>query len=229
MPGDPLEVLDELVPVYDRDVLDVGCGEGGLTRRLASGQARVTGLDPLASALASARARGEEPAVCSPRYVQGSAEALPFAEASFDVVIFANSLHHVPTDAMDTALTEAARVLRPEGRLFVQEPLAEGPFFELMRPIEDETAVRAAAQNALNRARGTRFVQLARRDALMAVRLADFDAFRGHMVGVEPARAAALERQDAALRATFERLGRRVEGGYEFDAPLCVEGLRRSR
>jgi SAM-dependent methyltransferase len=223
MPGDPLEVLDEFVQVHDRDVLDVGCGEGGLARRLAREGARVTGIDPLASALENAR--GEEPAVAWPQYVQGTAEALPFAEASFDVVIFWHSLHHVPTDAMDTALAEAARVLRPEGRLYVQEPLAEGPFFELMRPVEDETGVRAAAQNALDRARGARFVELARRDALMAVRLADFDAFRGHMVGVEPERAAALEQQGPALRAAFERLGRRVEGGYEFDAPLRVEVL----
>jgi ubiquinone/menaquinone biosynthesis C-methylase UbiE len=233
MPGEEPQLLEELVQVHDRDVLDVGCGEGGLARRLARKGARVTGIDPLPSALENARAKelspGSESSPGSLRYVQGAAEALPFAAASFDLVIFLNSLHHVPAEAMDEALSEAARVLRPEGTLYVQEPLAEGPFFELLLMVEDETEVRAAAQHALDRASAARFAQLARRDALIALLLADFEALRAHMVSVEPARAAAFERHDRALRAAFERLGRRVQGGYEFDTPLRIEVLQPSR
>src|SRR5579859_7990757 len=132
MPGGPTELLDELLDVRGRDVLDVGCGEGWLVRRIASAGARVVGLDPLAVALERARRDGT-PAARSARYVDGSAQALPFPAASFDVVAFFNSLHHVPTESMDGALAEGARVLRPGGALYVQEPLAQGPFFELMR------------------------------------------------------------------------------------------------
>lgn len=47
---------------------------------------------------------------------------------------------------MDRSLAEAARVIRPGGLLIVMEPLAEGGFFDALRIVEDETAVRVAAQ-----------------------------------------------------------------------------------
>lgn len=214
------EMPDELLDVRGRDVLDVGCGEGWLVRRLASAGARTVGLDPLAIALERARRQGSSgpPA----RYVEGAAQALAFPSGSFDLVVFFNSLHHVPTESMDAALTEAGRVLRPSGVLYVQEPLAEGSFFELMQAVEDETRVRAAAHEALSRAAQERLVELACREAGATTSLADFDAFRALMISVEPARAAAFDEQDVALRAAFERLGRPVEGGYEFDQPFRV-------
>jgi ubiquinone/menaquinone biosynthesis C-methylase UbiE len=223
MPGEPTDMLDELVEVRGRDVLDVGCGEGGLVRALASRGARAVGVDPLATALE--RARGQGPSDPSVRYVEGSAEALPFEPASFDVVVFFNSLHHVPVPAMDAALDEAARVLRGEGVVYVQEPLANGPLFELMLSVDDETEVRAAAQDALARALADRFTELARREGVIVTRLADFDAFRALMISVDPARADAFDQQEPALRERFERLGRRAGDGYEFDQPFRVNLL----
>jgi SAM-dependent methyltransferase len=220
------ELLDELLDVRGRDVLDVGCGEGWLVRRFASAGAHAVGLDPLAGALE--RARREAPAA---RFVEGAAEALPFPAASFDIVVFCNSLHHVPEDRLDAALTEAERVLRADGVLYVQEPLAEGEFFELMRPVDDETRVREAAQAALGRAAAGPLVELARREGVSPMRLADFEALRRLMVSVEPSRAVAIDAQAPALRAAFEHLGRPAEGGREFEQPVRVHLLapRRQR
>jgi ubiquinone/menaquinone biosynthesis C-methylase UbiE len=219
--GDPIELLEELLDVRDRDVLDVGCGEGLLVRRLASAGARVVGLDP--SAVALERAHRAEPAGTSTRFVEGTAEALPFLDASLDAVVFFNSLHHVPLESMDAALAEAARVLRPNGVLYVQEPLAEGSFFELMVLVDDETRVRSAAQEALRRALVRDFVELDRRDVLFSVRHDDFEAFRNQMLTVEPARAAAFEEHQAALHTSFARLGQEVEGGgHEFEQPFRI-------
>jgi ubiquinone/menaquinone biosynthesis C-methylase UbiE len=221
MPDKPTQPLDELLDVHGRDVLDVGCGEGWLSRRLASAGARVVGLDPLASALE--RARGHESSDPWPRYVEGAAEALDFPDSSFDVVIFFNSLHHVPAGSMDAALAEAARVLRTAGVLYVQEPLAQGPAFELLRPVNDETPVREAAQQALGRALQERFVELVGRDAVLTVRHPDFDALRAHTISVDPARAAAFDEHETALRTAFERLGRPLEGGgMEFDQEFRI-------
>jgi len=220
MPGDPIELLEELLDVRDRDVLDVGCGEGLLVRRLASAAARVVGLDP--SAVALERARRAEPSGTSTRFVEGTAEALPFPDMSFDTVVFFNSLHHVPLESMDAALAEAARVLRPGGVLYVQEPLAEGSFFELMVLVEDETRVRGAAQEALRRALEGDFVELDRRDVLLSVRHDDFEAFRDRMLAVEPARATAFDEHQAALHASFARLGREAERGHEFEQPFRI-------
>jgi SAM-dependent methyltransferase len=97
-------------------VLDVGCGTGAVTRTLATwpGVAEVVGLDPSPVFLARARELGP-PANVS--FVEGDCRSIAFADRSFDVVVFHTTLCHVPEP--DVALQEAARVLRPEGRLAV--------------------------------------------------------------------------------------------------------------
>ena len=104
-------------------------------------------------------------------------------------------------------------MLRGGGRLFVQEPLARGEFFELASPVDDETDIRAAAQAALDRAVAAgRLVERVRARGDVTMRLADFDAMRAMMVGVDPARAAAISTPTRRqLRDAFERLGRAVE------------------
>ena len=119
-------------------------------------------------------------------------------------------------------------MLRADGVLYVQEPLAEGAFFELMRPVDDETRVRDAAQAALGRAAaGPTLVELARREAVSPMRLADFEALRRLMVSVEPSRAVALDAQAPALRAAFEHLGPPAEGGAQFEQPVASTCLLR--
>jgi ubiquinone/menaquinone biosynthesis C-methylase UbiE len=94
------------------DVLEVGCGTGVLTRVLAAlPQVRtVVGVD-LAESLVE-KARELAPGL---RFEQADARSLPFAEASFDVVVFDSTLSHVPEP--QRALDEAFRVLRPGGLL----------------------------------------------------------------------------------------------------------------
>ena len=218
------DVLDELLAVRGRTVLDVGCGEGWLVRRLTAAGADAVGLDPLAPALE--RARAADPDAPPARYVQGVAERLPFADSSFDAVVFFNALHHVPVQAMDAALVQAGRVLAPGGLLYVQEPLAAGAFFELMAPIEDETGVRAAAQEALERAAGGSWRRVAVREDVIATELADFGAFRDRMTSVDPQREAALARHHDELHDAFERLAQHSAGGsYVFDQPFRVHVL----
>jgi SAM-dependent methyltransferase len=161
--------------------------------------------------------------------VEGSAEELPFATASFDGVIFLNSLHHVPVAAMGRALEQAARVLRPGGLLYVQEPLARGPAFELLRAVDDETEIRAAALRALAGVRGELLRTEVSKEVSLLISHPDFETLRRRVVGVDPSRADAFEAAAPQLRAAFERLGRPGEGGgREFEQPLRIELLRRA-
>ncbi len=207
------QVFDRLLPLAGRLVVEVGAGDGALARRFArEGAGGVIAVEPSRAMLAagraaSAKAAAERGQTAAPAYVGGVAEALPFADAVADAVVFLNAFHHVPTAAMGPAVAEAARVLRPGGRLLVVEPLAAGAYFELVRAVEDETAVRAAAYACLveaGRGPGFRLAQEIEYDA--PVRHRDFDAWRRRFIAVDPDREAQIAAVEPALRAGFERV-----------------------
>jgi SAM-dependent methyltransferase len=99
-----------LLPAPGAATLEVGCGEGRVARDLVARGHRVTGLDASPTLLHAA-------AEADPgsRYVEGAAEALPFDEHAFHLVVAYNSLMDVVD--MPAAVREAARVLVPGGRL----------------------------------------------------------------------------------------------------------------
>jgi ubiquinone/menaquinone biosynthesis C-methylase UbiE len=106
------------------EVLDVGCGIGGAACHLAKRTgARIRGVTPNAAQLRLARelsrsTRTEERV----SFHEGSASALPFDDASFDVVLFFESPCHFPDRRRFFA--EVRRVLRPGGRLAGEDWLA---------------------------------------------------------------------------------------------------------
>jgi ubiquinone/menaquinone biosynthesis C-methylase UbiE len=127
-------------------VLDIGCGEGRMTRALAERGADVTGYDPFIAETPPARLGAGRF-----RLARAPADAIPEGDHTADIVLFVFSLHHVPQDRLERAIAEARRVLKPGGRLYVAEPLAQGPFQYVMELFHDETAVRRTAADALAR------------------------------------------------------------------------------
>jgi SAM-dependent methyltransferase len=222
----PRDILDELLPDGAPVVVDAGCGDGSLVRYLARRGARAIGVEvgrePLERARAHAPVGGE-------RYEHGGAQALPLDDRTADVVVFANSLHHVPSDALDAALAEAARVLRPGGMLYVQEPVAEGAYFELLRPVDDETAVRAAARAAIERADRHGLDHERTIEFENDVVHPDFASFRDRVVLADADRAEAFAGLEAELRERFEATAERTEDGrFRFRQPMRVDVLRRA-
>ncbi len=102
-------------------VLEVGCGPGHLSIDLARDHGlEVTGLDldPAMIERARSNAEGDAPTTePGPRFVLGDVAALPFDEASFDLVVSTLSMHHWSAPA--AGLAEIARVLRPGGRALI--------------------------------------------------------------------------------------------------------------
>jgi 2-polyprenyl-6-hydroxyphenyl methylase / 3-demethylubiquinone-9 3-methyltransferase len=103
--------LEQLGDLAGRRVLDAGCGGGLVARELAAAGAEVVGVDRSLGSLGVARR------AVRTRFApaQGRLERLPFADGSFDAVVAADVLEHLPD--LPAAATELARVLAPGGSL----------------------------------------------------------------------------------------------------------------
>lgn len=114
-------VLDELAGC--RRIVDIGCGEGQISRRFAAHGAAVVGVDPSRAQLANAIAADRRGIA----YVQGMGERLPLCSESVDAAVCCLVIEHA-VDA-DALLGEVARVLAVGGRflLVVNHPAFQGP------------------------------------------------------------------------------------------------------
>jgi SAM-dependent methyltransferase len=184
-----LEVLLEAVDVRARTVLDVGCGDGTFVRALSKAGADALGVDVDVS-----RARAVDP---DHRYLEGGAERLPLEDHSVDVATLMRSLHHVPHPP--DAFPELRRVVR--GEIYIAEPLAIGDFFELLRPVDDETEVRANAQAAIAAAEG--FERVRTIEYEVTIPLTRFEQLRNRVLAADPSRAERFAAVEDDLRAQF--------------------------
>jgi SAM-dependent methyltransferase len=222
---DELDVLGERVPLDGQRIIELGCGNARLARALLLRHAgsRVVGLEVDAEQHAKNVAHPQERLL----FVAGSAEAVPCPDAGFDVAIMLKSLHHVPLAAMDRALAEVARVLRPGGWFYVSEPIYGGALNDVVRLFNDEGVVRPAAQAALDRALAAAAHWEAAGEHRFAqpVHFKNWDAFAQRMLcpsfadhGITPAIV-------ARVRASFEpHCG---PDGASFVRPMHVRLLRR--
>jgi len=186
--------FDAVAEVQPADVLEVGCGEGELAERLVRElDVSLVALDQSARMVELTRARGVDARV-------GDVQELPFPDASFDVVVAAWMLFHVPD--LDRGLAEIARVLRPGGRLVAatnyRDHLAE--MFELVGaphwvlPFSGENGAEIL---------GRVFRRVERREATGTVTIPEAAAVRRYL-------------------ASSKQLERYVDSVPELDAPLVA-------
>ncbi|WP_287964397.1 class I SAM-dependent methyltransferase [Diaphorobacter sp.] len=223
---DELDVLVELLPTPGTRVIELGCGGARMARQMLQRwpDMRYLGLE-VDLRQHAINLQNTPPRM---RFAVGGAQAIACDDAQFDLALMLKSLHHVPLDVMDQALTEVARVLRPGGHLYVSEPVYEGALNEIVRLYNDEGIVRAAAQAALDRAlavRGT-WEQVAQRRFDMPVHFEDFAQFERRMMNPT----FADHRIDAPLR---ERVAAAFAPhctmqGAHFVRPMHVRLLRRA-
>ncbi len=194
-------------------VVDVGCGAGGFLRWMTGRGITTIGVECGDIMLAEAQRLN------SGDVREGVGQNLPVPDETADAVTFMASLHHIPANDMVASLQEAARVLRPGGKIYVAEPIADGPSYAVGRLVDDEAEVRAVAQAVLadcSRA-GLKIVNEGRYVDEYVYR--DVNAFGKIMVGIDPERAAVYEQVKDAVAQAFQANGRKVDHGVAFDQP----------
>jgi ubiquinone/menaquinone biosynthesis C-methylase UbiE len=215
-----LAVIDRPVAIIGRAVVDAGCGAGDLARALAARGARVLAIEPDP---AQAAKNAAATPVAGVTFANAPAQAIPAAARSQDGVFFSKSLHHVPAAAMDAALREAERVVKPDGFVYVIEPDMAGAYFELLKPFHDETEVRTLARAALARTADRLFRSAETYVYRSYAAFPSFAAFRQRYLdatylSVDPAKIALAEERFAVGRASE---------GYRFEQRMWLRLYRR--
>ena len=117
-----VDLLERVVGLRGRRVLDAGCGAGEYVEEFIRCGAEASGVEFSAEKVARYQQRYPE----SPRVQQGDITRIPSADASFDLVLLNEVLEHVPDEA--AALREAHRLLRPGAMLALFSPNRLYPF-----------------------------------------------------------------------------------------------------
>jgi SAM-dependent methyltransferase len=134
--GRAISALQTLVNFKGQKVLDVGCGDGRLTRRYAGEAAQVTGIDPKSEAIETALADTPEVLKKRVQFFQASLEeyAPVYRGPGFDIIFFSWSLWWIEAEGMVHALLLAHRILRPDGVLISGQYLAMPHLIEVHSP-----------------------------------------------------------------------------------------------
>jgi ubiquinone/menaquinone biosynthesis C-methylase UbiE len=216
-----MQLVRKLVNVDGLTVLDVGCGSGANARGLAELGATVVGIEP--DPVQAQLNREAEP-TAGVTLTEGVAQALPQPDDSVDGVFFFRSMHHVPADAMDAALVEARRVVRPGGFVFVVEPSVEGSHTAMMRPFHNEDVVRGLAQEAIGRAAGAVFSEPQQYSCVQHGRYESFEQLVSRFAAMS-FNAITAEMVDVPeVRNAFEA-GRQAPG-FVFEQPILIDLFR---
>ncbi len=222
---DELSVIEELLQLDGKDILDLGCGRAEKTRAIADAGTgrRILALEVDETQHALNLEIGDLQNV---RFELGAAQKIPAADRSFDVVFLFKSLHHVPVESMDQALAEVARVLRPGGLAYISEPIFRGPFNDILRIFHDESRVRTEAFGAIERAVRSGALELESQTFFLApLYFAGFSAFEEHVIGATHTEFDLTDGRYEKAQSTFARS--EGEDGAHFEQPVRVDLLRR--
>ncbi|MDP1886454.1 MAG: class I SAM-dependent methyltransferase [Polaromonas sp.] len=222
---DELDLLQSLVDLNQHpQIIELGCGAAHLSRQLLARCPRceVTGLE--------VDERQHAKNLLNPQqrlqFVQAGAQAIPFEAQGFDLALMLKSLHHVPLDQLRPALAEVHRVLRPEGLLYISEPVFSGALNEVIRLFHDEEQVRAAALHAVREAVASgAWEQVTETFFDMPVYYRDFAEFEQRMIGVTFVDHRLDARTLQAVRERFE--SHMTADGAHFARPMRVNLLRK--
>lgn len=123
-------ILGKLKP--GDEVLDMGCGTGRFTVPMAEKVRKVTGLDLCPAMIEKAREKTMQRGL-DVEFREGDMTSLPFADNSFDVVTSMVALMHIPLNQRQNAFSEAARVLKPGGKMIIN---VKNTAFEKLCPVD---------------------------------------------------------------------------------------------
>jgi SAM-dependent methyltransferase len=222
--GSEIELMEQLLPLENTKVLELGCGSARITRRLAQAYPACRFIATEVDAIQH-RKNLAIPATNISFRLEG-AEAISEPDNSVDVVLMLKSLHHVPESLMSRAMGEVARVLKPGGVAYFSEPVYQGEFNALMSLIHDEQAVRELAFRSIQQLAGQEDMELLGQYFLNVPGLYDsWECFESRFIDITHTELQLDEERYQQIKSTFKvHMGPR---GAEFLKPHRIDLLRK--
>ncbi len=217
-----MDVIQQLVSMRQRTVVDVGCGDMGFTAQLAEYAARVVAVDPDPTQAQVNRKHGLK----NVEFHKSEGQSIPLPDGAADGVFFAYSLHHIPASVYERVFAEVRRVLQPHGFLYVIEPM-DCPLNQVMKLFHDEDQERQAAQQALHSLAVPAFVKVEEVTYYSYAEYASFEQFAEHFSSRSfnsTYREEDVRRE--RVREAFENLGGATHRFLSPKRVMCLQELR---
>lgn len=217
-----LDVIDRLLDVRGKFLVEAGCGNMHLSRELAARGAHVLAIDP--DPVQAEKNRHAE-TINNVGFIEAGAQAIPVENQSVDGVLFPYSLHHVPAHLYPDVFKEILRVLRPTGFVYAMEPVAVGDLNEVMRLFHDEQAVRADAKRALESLAMPLFQQVSVVNYRVPVQYDSWEEYASRYAGKSfNADYTEADVRAEVVKARFMELGEPLQ--FSFESPMQVTWLQ---
>ena len=217
-------IFNELLSLDGKSIIELGCGKADLTRNIAINgkNRRVTAFERDQAQHTDNLKTSDLPNVT---FKSGTAENIEMDDDSVDVVFMFKSLHHVPIDSMNNAFSEIHRCLKPNGFVYISEPIFDGEFNEVLRLFHDEEKVRSAAFKAEQEAVDSGKFKLEKQVFFNApMHFDDFAAFEKLILGVTHTDFVLSDALFNEVKTKFQRhLG---NDGADFQMPIRVDLLQ---
>lgn len=222
---DEAEIYKNRLPLIGSSILDLGCGSAQHSAAIADldSTIRLTALEVDKVQHAKNLRSIKKPNII---FKLAGAEQIPEPDASFDIVMLFKSLHHVPLDFLGQALTEIHRVLKPNGLVYISEPIFAGAFNEILRLFHDEQGVRHAAFEAVREAVADGYFALVEQIFFhAATHFTDFADFESKIIEATHSEHCLSSAVLAEVKVRME--SHKGADGIRFSSPMRVDLLRK--
>ncbi len=141
--------LIETLNLNDKKILELGCGDATMTKKIAS---NGFGREIIACEVDEIQHKKNlKLNIDNIEFKLCGAQNIDREDNSIDIIFMFKSFHHIPKELMPQALCEIKRILKPNGLVYISEPLFQGKQNELIAIFHDEEQVRIDAFEAIKK------------------------------------------------------------------------------
>jgi ubiquinone/menaquinone biosynthesis C-methylase UbiE len=133
-----IEIIDSHIPLNDAVILDIGCGTGRLSFKLAGVAKYVYGVDIDTESTKIFERKITEKKTSNIEVITGDIASVDFSDKSLDVVVFSWSFYSLPNDTIQTIISKILKWLKIHGKILILQPNSTGQFEDVMRSVFEE-------------------------------------------------------------------------------------------